>query len=74
MLTSTVNPPAPIPWIARAAINIAILMLAAANVLPTKNIDAAIKMIGFRPQISESFPQDGIEAALVRRKADPTQV
>jgi len=52
---------------ARAAINIEMLTLAAAKTLPQKKTPAASNIIGFRPQMSENLPQDGIDAALVRR-------
>jgi hypothetical protein len=74
ILTRIINPPPPIPCIALAAINIAMLTLTAASKLPMKNIAAAISNTGLRPQISENFPHDGVLAALASKYADPIQV
>lgn len=39
-----------------------------------KNTPAAINKIGFRPHISENFPQEGVLAALASKYAEPIQV
>lgn len=67
-------PPAAVPWIARPVINTVILGETAHITDPTENVTTIVRRIIFRPQISESFAQTGVAAALVRRYADPTQV
>jgi hypothetical protein len=47
------------------------LALTAQTRLPPKNIPLEIRMIGFRPNTSLNFPQNGILAALARRYAEP---
>jgi hypothetical protein len=41
--------------------------------LPIKKTVFAIRMMGFRPKMPERVPQQGIDAALTRRYADPIQ-
>ena len=74
ILTKTIKPPPPIPWMPLAAISILILTLTAHNRLPIKNIPAATKSMGLRPQMSLIFPHDGVLAALARRYAEPIHV
>ena len=74
ILTRVIRPPPPIPCIALAAINIAMLTLTAASKLPIKNTAAALSNTGLRPQMSENFPHDGVLAALASKYADPIHV
>ena len=67
MLAKMIKPPPPIPCITLAAINILILTLKAAIKDPTKKMTLANSMMGLRPQISLSFPHDGVDAAAANR-------
>lgn len=61
--TCVTNPPLDSPWKLLATINIFILLLSAAKIELPKNIAELMRIIGFRPQISENFVQMGPEAA-----------
>ena len=67
-------PPPPIPCMARATISIPIETLTAASKLPTKKMLAAHSKIGFRPQMSENLPHDGVLAAHASKYAEPIHV
>ena len=73
MFTNWIKPPAAVPCIARAAINIRMLTLVAAMTEPAANITTAPSRAGFRPQISESFAHIGAAAASASRNAPPIQ-
>lgn len=62
------------PWIVLATMSIPIVTDSAAINDPTRNTTFAIKRIGFRPKISENLPHIGVEAAALRRYAEPIQV
>jgi hypothetical protein len=74
IFTNVNSPPAPRPWSALPVINIPILIAAPHSVLPTMNTATAPSNSGFLPQISLSFPQVGVEAAVASKKADPIQM
>ena len=69
-----ISPPPPMPWIARAAINIPILTETPASSDPRKKIAHATSRIGLRPQMSLNLPHEGVEAAFASRYAEPIQV
>jgi len=49
-----------------------LILIAVAHIRdPTKNKQIALSNTPFRPQMSLNFPQRGVEAAWVRRYADP---
>jgi hypothetical protein len=58
----------------RPEINLPVLVAEAHIAEPTKNVATATRRIIFLPQMSESFAQTGVAAALARRYADPIQV
>lgn len=58
----------------RPAINLPVLIDDAHIAEPTKNVATPARRIILRPQISDSFAQTGVAAALARRYADPIQV
>jgi len=69
--TKTFTPPPPSPWTVRPATNMVALTLTAQTRLPIRNIPLEIRIIGFRPNTSLNFPQNGILAAFARRYAEP---
>jgi hypothetical protein len=74
MLTKIASPPPPIPWIVRAAMSIAILVLNAAIKDPTMKMMFARRSIGFLPKMSLILPQLGTLAALAKVNAAPIHV
>lgn len=74
MFTSTIIPPPPMPWIARAAISIAMSTASPQSSEPTQNTPTADSSTGLRPQMSEILPQVGTKAALASRYAEPIQM
>jgi hypothetical protein len=71
--TRTTTPPPPNPCTTLPATSIVALTLTPHKMLPPRKMVSATKMTGFRPKTSESVPQNGTEAALARRYADPIQ-
>lgn len=70
IFANVIIPPAPAPWIALPARTIGRFFDKAQIKLPTRNAALARRRIGFRPQISLTFPQSGTKAALVKEKED----
>jgi hypothetical protein len=74
ILSNTSRPPEARPWIALPAINMPIFLARPHMRLPMKKMPTAPIKAGFRPKMSLSLPQDAVEAACPRRKAEPIQV
>ena len=74
MILSWINPPPAVPWRARPASSIDILIAAAQMIDPTKNHATASNNIGFLPHISLSLAQIGALAAFAKRYAPPIHV
>lgn len=74
MLQRVMMPPPPVPCTARAKISMPMLTLTPAIKDPTQNTPTADNNTGFRPQMSDNFPQEGAAAALARRYAEPIHV
>lgn len=70
IFANVIIPPAPAPWIALPARTIGRFFDKAQIKLPTRNAALARRRIGFRPQISLTFPQSGTKAALVKENED----
>jgi hypothetical protein len=73
-LTSVISPPPPMPWTARAAMSMPMLLDSAATSEPTKNMTLADIRIGFLPKMSENLAHIGVELAAPSRYAEPIQV
>ena len=67
MLIKTIIPPAATPWTARPAISMAMLVAIPQIREPMKKSTIAVRSEGFRPQISLTFDQVGMDAASVRK-------
>lgn len=74
MFTIVPIPAAPSPCTALPAIKTLRSFTKAQIRLPAKNMAFAIKRIGFRPQMSENFPQDGVLAVCAKTYEVPIQV
>lgn len=74
MLVKIMIPPPPVPWIARAAINMVMLLERAHRRDPTEKKTIASRKMGLLPQMSDIFPQSRVEAAVDRRYAEPIHV
>jgi hypothetical protein len=62
MLTSTIKPPPPIPWMTRAAISMFMFTDTPASKEPTKKMAFVTSSMGFLPKMSDTLPQMGVAA------------
>ena len=69
--TKMTTPPPPSPCTARPPTSIAAFLLTPHRILPNRKITIATMEMGFRPNTSERRPQNGTDAALTKRYADP---
>ena len=74
ILVRMIIPPAAEPWIERPVIKDPMVVDVAHVADPTAKVTTAPSKMIFRPQISESFAQTGVAAALDKRYADPIHV
>jgi hypothetical protein len=69
--TRMMSPPPPIPWTTRAPMSIPIDEEIPASNDPTRKTTFAMRMIYFRPKISEILPHTGADAAAASKYAEP---
>lgn len=62
MLTKTIRPPPPMPWMTRAAMSMFIFTDTAASREPTKKMALVTSRMGFLPKISDTLPHIGVAA------------
>ena len=74
MLVRMMITPSQMPWTARAVMSIVMLFEMPQSSDPSENITMAVRNIGRRPQISDSFPHSSVDAALESRYAEPIHV
>ena len=73
IITKVFIPPAPTPWIILPTISIEMETDRAHMSEEKKNTATVIKRMGLRPNISDTLPHVGPEAANERKKTEPIQ-